>query len=191
MGLSISSTDTILGMESSPARLEMQSQAARLVFQQTNAKLKIHTDSPRVTIDQYECFAEAGMKNNYDLLKEASSRAYQHIMEFIGQTAEDGGRLAAIQYGGNPIAEIAARDAFPVHEFGIGFIPQSRPKIDVTGSIQIEPVLDSNGATNSITGDYTPGSLNISYIPWQLNIYVKQYPSIDIRYEGNSIDTII
>ena len=191
MGLSISRTDIKLGMESSPARLEMQSQPARIDFHHTDAKLNIRTDPPRVTIDQYECFAEAGLKNNYDLLKDASSRAYQHIMEYIGQTAEDGRTLAAIENGGNPIAAIAARDAFPVHEFGIGFIPQSRPKIDVTGSVQIEPVLDSNGATNSITGDYTPGSLNINYIPWQLNIYVKQYPSINIKYEGNLIDTII
>lgn len=191
MGLIINRTDAKLGIESSPARLEMQSQPARLEFHETDAKLTIRSDPPRVTIDQYECFAEVGLKNNYDLLKEASSRAYQHIMDYIGQTAADGGRLAAIEKGGNPIAEIAARDAFPVHEFGIGFIPQSRPKINVTGSIQIEPVLDSNGATNSITGDYTPGSLNVNYIPWQLNIYVKQYPSIDIRYEGNSIDTTI
>lgn len=191
MGLSISHTDIKLGIESSPARLEMQSQPARMVFHQNNAKLNINTDPPRVTIDQYECFAEAGLKNNFDLLKEASSRAYQNALDFIGQTAEDGRTLASIENGGNPIAQIAARDAFPVHEFGIGFIPQSRPKIDVTGSIQIEPVLDANGATNSVTGDYTPGSLNISYIPWQLNIYVKQYPTINIQYEGNTVDTQI
>jgi hypothetical protein len=191
MGLSISSINAKLGVDSSPARLEMQSQAARLVFQRTDAKLNIQSEPPRVTIDQYECFAEAGLKNNYDFLKDASSRAYQQVMDFIGQTAADGGRLAAIENGGNPIAEIAVRDASPVHEFGMGFIPQSRPKIDVTGSIQIEPVLDSNGATNSITGDYTPGRLDINYITGQLDIYVKQYSSIDIKYEGNSIDTII
>jgi hypothetical protein len=145
MGLSISRTDIKLGFESTPARLEMESRAARLDFRQNNAKLEIQRDPPRVLIDQYQCFAEAGLKNNYDLLKDVSMRAYQHIMEHIGQIAEDGRRLAAIEKGGNPIAEIAARDAFPVHEFGIGFIPQSRPRIDVTGSIRIEPVLDSNG----------------------------------------------
>lgn len=43
------------------------------------------------------------------MLKMASLQAYQHIMEYIGQTAEDGGRLAAIEKGGNAIAEIAVR----------------------------------------------------------------------------------
>ena len=169
----------------------MRSQNARMSFHERDAKLNIRRDPPRVTIDQYQCFAEAGRKNNYDLLRDNTARAYQHIMEYIGQTAEDGRTLASIEKGGNPIADIAVRDAFPVHEFGIGFIPQSRPKIDVTGSIKIEPELDENGATHSITADYTPASLDFNYIPGQLDIYVKQYPSVSYKYEGNTIDTII
>jgi hypothetical protein len=192
MGLSISHTDIQLGMERTPSKLNIETQKARLDLYPTYAKLDMRTDPPRITIDQYECRASEGLKNNYDLLQEASQMAYQHILEYIGQTAEDGDRLAAIQYGGNPIGEIAKRDANgPQHEFGIGFIPKARPEIGVTGSIQIEPVLDENGATNAIKSEYTPGSVSYSYDPARINIYVKQYPSVNIQYEGSNIDSQI
>jgi hypothetical protein len=191
MGLSISHTDIQIGMERTPSKLNIETQNARLDLHQTYAKLNIRTDPPRVLIDQYECRASAGLKNDYDLLQEASQRAYQHIMEYIGQTAEDGDRLAAIQNRGNPIVDIAVRDANPQHEFGIGFIPKVRPAIDVTGSIQIEPVLDENGATNGVKGDYTPGVVTYSYEPGQINVYVKRYPSVNIQYVSNNIDLAI
>lgn len=191
MGLSISHTDMQLGIDQIPASLDIRTQNAKLELHQTYAKLDVRTELPRVIIDQYECFADEGLKNNYDLLKDSSQRAYQHIMEYIGKVADDGDRLAAIERGGNPIAEIAKRDAFPEHEFGLDFIPKARPRFDVTGGIQIEPVLDSNGATNGVEGEYTPGRLDFNFQPAQLNIYVKQYPSVNIQYEGNTIDTII
>ncbi|NSW90063.1 MAG: hypothetical protein HPY74_05130 [Firmicutes bacterium] len=100
-------------------------------WNKTESKTITKSREAVLEIDQYEAFASVGYKNTMDLLRESAQRAYQHVMEYIGKTAEDGDRLAAIELGGNPLADIAERDAFPEKEFGIDFIPKARPKYDV------------------------------------------------------------
>lgn len=191
MALNISTTDIQLAYEHIPSHLSIQTSNARLELHQKQAKVNIETELPRVLIDQYECFASAGLKNNYDLMSEIVQRAKQNVLEFIGKTAEDGKLLAAIEKGGNPIAYIAKRDASPEHEFILDFIPKARPKIDVTGEIRFFPERNSEGINNGVEGNYIPGGISIDYTPAKININVLQYPSVGIKYLGNSIDTTI
>lgn len=95
-------------------------------------------------IDQYEVFSNLGYKSTKDLLRESAQRSYKHVMEYIGKTAEDGDRLAAIELGGAPIADIAQRDAFPEKTFGTEITPYSGPKLDVK---YITRMIDNNGRT--------------------------------------------
>lgn len=191
MNLSISTTNIQLGIERTPARMDIESQNATLSFRAKQAKVNIHTELPMVVIDQYECFATAGLKNNYDFTQNVSQKAYQQVMEYIGKTAADGYTLAAIENGGNPIKEIAVRDAYPEHEFGIDFIPKAGPRIDFTGSIDIEWERNSEGTNNGVDGEFNPGSVNINFEPASISTYVKQYPSINIEYQENIIDSKI
>jgi len=82
-------------------------------------------------IDQSEAFASAGYKNMLDLFRESAQYARQHALEYIGKVAEDGDRFAAIELGGNPIAEMAESDAYPEKEFVIDYIPKVGPRFDV------------------------------------------------------------
>jgi hypothetical protein len=190
MGLSIRTTDIQMETDRTPSSLSIETQNARLELHQKHAKVNITTEKPKVLIDQYECFAEAGLKNNYDFTREAAQLGYQQAMDFIGQTAQDGGALAAIERGGNPIVAIAVRDASPEKSFVLAFIPQSRPKIDVTGNIDIQWDRNGEGIHNGVEGNYIPGYANINFEREKLNIYVKQYPSVAISYE-NSMDVSI
>lgn len=149
--------------------------------------MSISTEMPRVLIDQYQCFAEAGLKNNRDLMREGTQRGYRQVMKYIGQTARDGYALAAIEQGGNPIADIAVREAYPQKEFNIAFIPQSRPEIKVVGSVSTSCDKNGEGVNNGVKGNYAPGFANSDFTPAKVNIYVKQYPSVDIKYE-NKVD---
>jgi hypothetical protein len=185
MGLTIRTTDIQLGIETTPGQWDIRTQSAKLEMHQKHAKVNIRTEKPRVLIDQYECFAEEGLKNNYDFTKEAAQRGYQQAMEFIGKTAQDGYTLAAIENGGNPIAAIAKRDSSPQKEFVLAIIPRSRPKIDVTGNVDIQWDRNWEGVMTGIEGRYIPGFVDANYNPGKVNIYVKQYPSVDIKYDGN------
>lgn len=190
MGLNIRTTDIQIGIDRTPSSLQIETQNAKLEQHQKRAKVNITTEKSRVLIDQYECFAEAGLKNNNDFAREAAQLGRQQAMNFIGETAQDGNTLAAIERGGNPNAAIAARNAYPRKHFGLAFIPQSRPKIEVTGSIDIQWDRNWEGVNNGVEGNFIPGNVNINFEPTMINIFVKQYPSVEISYE-NSIDVTI
>lgn len=184
MALSINTIDIRLEYQRTPSNLGIETSNARLELHQKQARVNIETELPKVLIDQYECFATAGLKGNYDFTKEAAQRGYQSVMDYIGKKAQDGRMLAAIENGGNPIAFIARRDSFAEHEFVLDFIPKARPKIDVTGDIKIEPERNWEGVHNGVEGDYIPGSVSIDFTPAQININVVRYPSVEIRYMG-------
>jgi len=188
MALSITKVNISLDVERVPARLEINSRPPRLELQQKHAKVYIDAELPKVKIDQYQCFAESGLKNYADLTKEMAELANKRALEYIAKLAEDGDMLAAIENGGNPFAEIAERDAFPEKEFGMVTMPRSRPKIDVEGSLTITHDPNEPGRWNWVKGNFIPGDVYINYVPGKLNIQVKQYPSVRIEYLGENVD---
>lgn len=192
MGLTISQTNAQIGIDRTPSFMEIRSTNAKLELHQKQARINIHTEQVKVEIDQYEARASAGMKNNFDFLKDAAVRGYQQAIEFIGKKAADGDTLAAIERGGNPIADIAERDAYPEHEFGYDYIPKVGPTFNVTGSVTFDPEPNGQGIHNGVEGNYIPGDLSINYTPAKVEIYLKQYASINFRYEpDNKIDAYI
>jgi hypothetical protein len=191
MGLEIRQTYAKIGIETIPGKLDIETRQAKLNFKQKHAKINLHTELPKVKIDQYECFASAGRKGPIDLTREIARLARQQVMEYIGKTAEDGSTLAAIERGGTPIADIAVRDAYPVHQFGIDFIPKARPKITVTGGVKVDPERNSEGISNGVEGEYIPPDLKIDFTPTVVNIYLRQKASISFQYTGNKVDISI
>lgn len=192
MGLSISQTFARIGIETTPGRMEIQTRAASLDIQHKDIQLNIHTELPKVIIDQHDAFSSAGLKGNMEIVADAAQRGYQQLLDYIGKTAEDGEALAAIENGGNPIADIAFRDSFTEHEFGIDYIPKVGPKIDVTGSISFNPDhVNGIGMRNGVVINVTPGSVNVNYTPSKLKIFMAQYPSIHISYTGKKVDIYI
>lgn len=193
MALSITQTYAKIGIETSPSKLEFQSKKAQLEFKQKHAKINMKTELPKVEIDQYEAFASAGLKNFYDLTKSEVERAKQGLLEYIGKVVDDGNSLAAIENGGNPIAEIAERDSYNIHEFDIDTIPKVGPEINlIEGKVNIEPERNAEGVNNGVDGKYIPAELNINYTPAQIRIFISQYASIKFNYTSdNNFNTYI
>ena len=190
MGIRIDTTDIQLGVDYTPSKLDIDSRIAKLEMHQEYPEVRISTEMPRVLIDQSQCFAEAGLKKNYDFTKEAAMRGYRQAMGFIGQTAEDGDALAAIERGGDPIAEIAERKAFPQKEFVLAAMPKSRPRIKATGNIAIDWRKNGNEAWNGVERRCIPSYAKINYTPSKVEIYVRRYPSVEIKQDEN-VDVLI
>lgn len=143
----------------------------------TMPKVKIESETPRVIIDQYQCFAESGLKNYLDLTKEAARLGYQKVLEGITRIVEDGNRMAQIENGMPPaIPELAEKNAWEELDYNIDTIPKSRPKIDVEGSLNIDWEL---GRVNI---DYKINKPIINFQRGKVEIYLKQKPSIEIKY---------
>ncbi|MDN5276732.1 MAG: hypothetical protein PWR01_697 [Clostridiales bacterium] len=182
MLLRITTTPALIGIHTRPARVEIESPQPVLEMRRQQPQLNIDIEPVRVHIDQYECFAELGYKNFLDLARTQAQRGYQRVMEYIAQTAQDGDRLAAIELGGNPIADIAEERSYNVPEAEPIKLPFPKPRFYVTGGISI---------------DYQPGKIYFNAIvypvryritPHKVEIYMRQYPSIAIEYVGHYID---
>lgn len=188
MGLTINQSFAQIGIETIRPKLEMQTTQPKLELRQKHAKITIHTQHPKIQIDQREAFASAGLKSFQELTREQNELAYNQVMEYIGKTAEDGDLLAAIERGGNPIADIAERDGFIEREFGFSMLPKTGPKISlIDGYVWIDPG-ESLGAHNGVEGQYTPGTINYNYIPGDVKVYLRQKNFLNFVYEPNKID---
>ncbi len=185
MGLSIRTTNIQLGIQRTPSRMNLETENARLRLRQKHTRINISTEKPQVLIDQSQCFAEAGLRSNIEFAREAALRGFRQSMEFIGQTARDGYALAEIEKGGNPIASIAVRRAYPQRQFGLDYIPKSRPEIKVTGSVDTQWDRSGEGVNSGVEGSYSPGYVRLDFEPTKIKIFVKRYPSVDISYESN------
>lgn len=192
MDISISTSPARIGMERIPGSMEINTVNARLELKQKQAKVNIETEQARVLIDQYQCFAEEGLKNNIDLLKEQTQYAYNHVMEYIARTAQDGDAMKKIGHKANIMIDAAARNSVTVHEFGLGTVPLSRPEISSEGgTVKFDPEPNGQGIHNGVEGNYIPGKVNFNFTPTRINMEMLSYGSVDIRYTGNKVDTYI
>jgi len=113
MGIAINQTFARIGIERTPSRLEIESKNARLEFHRRPDRISMQTQMPRIEIEPSDRFVLSDLKRLAELNRDIVQQAYHSVMEYIGKIASDGDMLAAIEKGGEPIADIAERDAYP------------------------------------------------------------------------------
>ncbi len=193
MGLTIRTTPAKFDIQITPARLEWKTRNADLQIRQKPPLIEIDTEQPLLKIDQYQCFAEAGLKNNIDQARDNAQRGYENLMKYIAKEAQDGDAMAKIGHKANIMIDIIRRDSITMHEFGLGSMPKSRPTVELTGGTLNMRAADRNGPgeINGVTGTYTAGDIDFRYSPWNVDIRMLSYGSVDIKYTGNNVDTYI
>lgn len=193
MGLSIRTTPAEIAIKTTPASLNPHTIYAKLELRQKEPLVKIKTEQAMVLIDQYPCFAEEGLKNNFDFMKEQAQKGHQSVFKYTGKIAQDGDDMARIGYHANIMINIAKNSAIHRHDFNMDYIPKSRPKISYTGgTLELEAEFRNNpGEINGVSGTYIPGKRICNYTPPVVDIQVVSYGSIDIKYTGNGLDTYI
>lgn len=192
--IAIESENIKLGINTSPSQLHIQTQKARVELEYVRPDINMHTEHVKVEISQVEAFASAGLKTYSMLSREAAHRGMQQCLEYIAKTAQDGDRLAAFELGGNPIADISERDAYPEKEFNIVSMPSTGPEFNVLpGRVTFDPeLLTRPGIWNGIKTDVLPGSQNIQFTPSKVRIFIEKYNWIKIDYIAEKkIDKII
>lgn len=193
MGLSIRTTPAQLDIRTTPAGLEYRNKMADFDIRQKQPLIRIKSEQVTVLIDQYQCFAEAGLKNNADLMREQAQKGYQSAMSYTAKKARDGDAMAKIGHKANIMIGFAKRDSIDIRDFNVGFIPKSRPSFQVQGgTVDLQPEFRNNmGEINGVTYSYRPGGVQFSYKPGNVDIRMKSYGSIDITYTGDNVDTFI
>lgn len=162
-----------ISIHSVNAKLDIQSTRAELDMKQQQAQVQIDTKLPRVIIDQTECFNTSGLKNNTALIDTAANEAKQNALQYIETTVGDGHTFAAIENPGTTgeiVAQIATRNMFQEHEFGLVSMPSARPRIEVTGSINIDFLPRDLGTLNGVTNYVNLGKIYTQYTPANVTI---------------------
>lgn len=193
MGLSIRTTPAEIAIETAPASLNAHTTYAKLELKQKPPLINIKTEQAMVLIDQYPCFAEEGLKNNADFMKEQAQRGHKSVISYTGKIARNGDEMAKIGHHANIMINIAKNEAITKHEFGLGYIPKSRPRISSTGgTVDLKAEFINNpGEINGVSGNYIPGKISYNYAPPKIDIRVVSYGSVDIRYSPNDVDAYI
>lgn len=182
--IAIESENIRIGINTSPSQMQMQTEKAKVELEYVRPDLNMHTEHVKVEISQVEAFASAGLKTYSMLSREAAQRGIQQCLEYIAKTAQDGDRLAAFELGGNPIADISERDAYPEKEFNIVSMPSVGPEFNIIpGTVTFDPEpLTRPGVWNGIMAKVQPGTLNILFTPSQVKIFIERYNWVKINY---------
>lgn len=183
MQLRIEHTWPKLGINRSQGQLSIEQSPGQLEIKSIQATLSLEGEPIRVEIDQYPCRADVGMKNNFDLLKEAAERGRGNALEGIGRRAAEGDQMAAIQNKVDAIVSQAASVTLqPPTEFNFTMLPQSRPIINFVGE-QTVAVQRGGVQLSSI-----PATLTIDYQPSVMEIYLQQQASLKMEFVGDNLD---
>lgn len=181
--LQIQTTNAQISMSTTKSKQMIQQPAATVQMKQPQADMEIITTPGTLTIDQSQAWADMDRINILQRNREAAAKAVQKAWEGIGRRASEGRELAAIHKGGNPIVEQAARHTRRNYETGLGWIPShGSVKIDYRpGDVKIqanERPVEYNARINKPV---------MTYQPSEVNIQLKQKPSIDIQVVNKTI----
>lgn len=179
----------ILAWDTKQGRLDQEGNGKQVLNIETEKpELQITTRKPKLTIDQSEPFAEAGLKGIRAFMDDSVAFSRQKLSQGIDRIVSDGNEWINIHTGQDPIPDQAVRNAFEMFdkEFNFAMIPTSRPKIDVEpGEVNLD--LKRGKVVNNTQNE----KVRMNYSPWSINYYMKQYNSIEFRFEPNSFSETV
>ncbi|WML39374.1 DUF6470 family protein [Neobacillus sp. OS1-2] len=164
---------------------EIHQAPANLSIKQIPAELSIEKKAARLEIDQIEAWNQLGFKNLNVLADEWAEDGKQACLEAIGQIAEEGDQMAAIQNKSDAFAAIALqRSTPPPTNFNITFIPSyGSVKIQFTPT---ELYMDWKRGGAEI--EATPSQSIHEYTPGKTEVYLRQMQQLEIDFVGTNIN---
>jgi hypothetical protein len=165
---------------------EIEQKPADLSIKQTSATMNIERKPGQLKIDQEQLWNELNFKRNGVFSEDMAAFARQEAIEAVGDKAQEGDQLAAIEKKTDAINAIVSAKANPgPAEFNIGFIPSyGSVKIDYTPTeLTIDWKLggaDIQTTANRPVHNYTPG---------KTEVYLRQMQNLEIDFVGGNINT--
>lgn len=139
-------------------------------------KLNIHSENGVLYVDSSKAWDALGHGPSLETMSRIYSRAREVALQGIAKIVENGNRLGAIHKGGNTIAEIAKEQGAEFFEFEF-MGDASLDNVDLhyePGKLDIQI---EEGEVNLYTHPNPP---EINYTRGKLDIYMIQYPKVEI-----------
>lgn len=173
--IQINTQRAIIGVHTNNAKIEYTTPQGHWEMQTTKAQMEISPGMPQVRIDQSIPFAEAGRKTLSMLVQDYADLGKQAVLEGTARRAQEGDVMARPPYG-NGVQRIIMSKLPTRADFNIKFIPMSKPEIDFVNLFK-EISWQPGGSERT----YIKGTGEFNYSPGGVDIYMEQYPSIDIQ----------
>ncbi|MBP1931497.1 DUF6470 family protein [Ammoniphilus resinae] len=176
-----------IGLNQIKPSQEIEQPKAVMNLHQEPARLTIERTPGMMEIDQRQAWHDQNLKDPFTLNEENSAQARGQALEGIARRVQEGKRLAAIEQGGNPVAQIAKENTTPgpiPYNFGVmpgygsvsfNFIPAEISINWEQGGAFMEP------QTHKPIHEYSPG---------KVEMYLKQKESLAIDFVGGNLDQI-
>jgi len=177
-------------------RIDIEKQPAQIGVRTTHAKLKVDTQrppqmkvsadmpemkqerkQPAFSVDWQRVRAESGLAGPGVLSRQSAVEAQQQVLDFTGQSAQDGNYVSRADIGGNRVAELEKQRNFePMKEVNLGSIPKNLP--DVTWEPGFININWSNTQMRvEWDSEYMP---TFSVEPYTVEIFLREKPYIKI-----------
>ncbi|MBB3110494.1 hypothetical protein FHS18_002561 [Paenibacillus phyllosphaerae] len=165
-----------IGIRTKPAKQEIEQPQATIDMKQTAAKLDIQQPEGKLEIDQSKARDALALGNNLEMMKRIYQKSADLAIEGIARTVEKGNQMAAIEKGGNPIAEQAKdwRKTFPEFAFEG---QASMDNVDVSYTANKPKI---NVEKGGVDYNVTPNRAVHRYTPGTTEIYMRQRNSVEI-----------
>ncbi|MEK4146238.1 DUF6470 family protein [Robertmurraya sp. FSL W8-0741] len=185
--LEIDSQLAYLGLNKSRSTIEIRQPKADMSLNQPQPEVEYMKTDSKLEIDQTEAFADANLKNPLRVVKEWAAKAKQKALQSIAENAVEGNRLMRIEgQRKSAIPEIARENSEPDQmQFNIGYMPSSADKVKFSYQPSTIEIKVHRGNFNI---DIKPNEPIIKYNPGNLQIYLKQKASMQIRAVGAALD---
>ncbi|OAB47708.1 DUF6470 family protein [Paenibacillus antarcticus] len=168
----IRQTPALMGIDIDPGNYSIRQPQAELQMKTQPAVLEIHKYQPELSIDQSRAFE--AYHGGFSMNKRIYSGIQQQFLQGIAERVQKGDRMASIQSSGNTVSEIFGTDWLP-RPFPEIRGPASMDNVDIHFEIR-SPELSFRPAESEL--NVVVNRPEIEFIRGQLNIYVKQYSSI-------------
>ncbi|MBP1965800.1 DUF6470 family protein [Paenibacillus aceris] len=176
-----------IGMTTTRGELYIQQPHAELNLHQEPAKIFLSTEKPQLEIDSRKAWSALARANFDEITDRIAQNALRTSMEYIGEIAQDGDRMMAIQNHVNAFAEIARNHVFKERQ------------MDLLGEASYDNV-DVQFTPGTIKTEVQPGKAEahpeihkpvVDYYPGRVNPYLIQKNYIFFSSTGENLDAYI
>jgi hypothetical protein len=165
-----------LGIDADLGEMNIRQPQATFELKTDSPKVDIHTERGVLYVDSSKAWDALGRGPALETMNKIYSRLHEVALQGIAKIVEDGNRLAAIHHGGNAIADIAKERGAEFFEFE--FMGDASP---LNVNVRYEPgKLDIQAIGGTVDLNTHPNPPEISYSRGKLDIYVMQYPKVEI-----------
>lgn len=183
MPIQIATQKAVLDWNVSKAALTQSGNGISVLELQTQKpQLEMQTTLPKIQIDQTQSFADAGLKNLRAFMDDAIAYGQQIVSQGTDRIVAQGNEMINIHENYDPIPDQAISNAYEMFdkEFNYGVIPESRPQISLK-----EGNVSTQLNRGTVANNTYPSKVQMTYTPWQVSYYMKQYNSIQMSYQAS------